>query len=162
MTIHGLLNPLDPPLGWINAPVHVHTLAGRPVLMHFWNHHDERTREQWPQLLAELEPRVRAGLAVVGVHVARQGDDLDSQVVEEVVQSIGFPYPVAIDDGLPSHSIAVAHGVTELPCFLLFNASGKLMGSVIRPVDLEGLGDALDVLLDQAQAERVEAPAPGP
>lgn len=120
------LTLLDPEGGWINAPVHVHDLHGRPVLLHFWSTNCESCKEQFPRLqswLAEFGPK---GLQLIGVHVPMEGEDLakdlDTNAIEATVKRLGLRYPVAVDDG----SMAAAYGVEALPAYLVYDPNGVL------------------------------------
>jgi peroxiredoxin len=137
------LTLLDPEGGWINAPVHVHDLRGRPVLMYFWNELNDTSQEQLPRLRTLLEEFQPKGLQVIGVHVPVPEEDLghalDTNDIEATVKRLGFGHPVAVDDG----SMAAAYRVQGLPACLVFDAFGiirlrvageEAMGSVLRQI----------------------------
>jgi peroxiredoxin len=118
---------LDPNGGWINAPVHVHELHGRPVLLHFWSARSEACRAQFPQLRAWLQAFTPRGLQVVGVHVPSPGQPLaralDTRALEAlVVRELGWHHPVAVDDG----AVAQVYGVQVVPAYLIFDSQGLL------------------------------------
>ena len=71
------LTLLDPEGGWINAPVHVHELRGRPTLLYFWSELSKTNQEQLPKIKALLDEFVPKGLQVIGVHVPMDGEDLE-------------------------------------------------------------------------------------
>ncbi|MET0401472.1 MAG: TlpA disulfide reductase family protein [Cystobacter sp.] len=127
------LTLLDPEGGWINAPVHIHDLHGRPVLLHFWTERFASSRKQLPRLQALVKEFAPRGLQVIGVHIPMAGQDLeramDTNELEALVKRLGFHYPIAVDDG----SIATAHGVSSTPAYLVFDAD-------LRP-RLRALGD---------------------
>ncbi|HLK99068.1 MAG TPA: TlpA disulfide reductase family protein [Myxococcaceae bacterium] len=136
------LTLLDPTGGWINAPVHVSQLRGRPVLMHFWSMDcgsciDQITRLQdW---VRDYGPR---GLVVIGVDVTHSEEELrDTNAVEGFAREHGLRHPIAVDDG----SMASAYGVEEHPSYLLFDTQGILR---LRASDLEDSGD-LRLLLER-------------
>jgi thiol-disulfide isomerase/thioredoxin len=120
------LTLLDPEGGWINAPVHVHDLHGRPVLLHFWSTNCDPCEGQVLELqgwLKEFGPR---GLRVIGVHVPMAEEELekalDTNALEAEVKRLGLRYPVAVDDG----SMAAAYGVEGLPACLVYDPNGVL------------------------------------
>jgi peroxiredoxin len=117
------LTLLDPDGGWINAPVHVSQLHGRPVLMHFWSMDCDSCIEQISKLqewIREYGPR---GLVVIGVDVTHSEEELrDTNAVEGFARKYGLRHPIAVDDG----SMAQAYGVEEHPAYLLFDTQGFL------------------------------------
>lgn len=120
------LTLLDPEGGWINAPVHVHDLRGRPALLYFWSELSPANERQAPKLKALLEEYIPKGMQVVGVHVPMAGEDLghalDTNDIESIVKRMGFRHPVAVDDG----SMEQAYGVEDVPTFLVYDAFGIL------------------------------------
>ncbi|HLT29871.1 MAG TPA: redoxin domain-containing protein [Myxococcaceae bacterium] len=145
----GPLNPLDPRLGWINAPVHVHDLRGHPTLYIFFNRHQPHAQAQWQGLMEKLEPHIERGLMVIGIHVPIVREDLDSQVIERFAREAGIPYPIAIDDGRRRDGIAVAHEIAELPTFLMLDKRGTLHDSIVRPDNHDVLDEALEAWLGE-------------
>ncbi len=120
------LTLLDPEGGWINAPVHVHDLRGRPTVLYFWSELSKTNEQQLPTIKALLDEFIPKGLQVIGVHVPMDGEDLghalDTNDIESIVKRMGFRHPVAVDDG----SMEAAYGVTEVPTFLVYDAFGIL------------------------------------
>ncbi|ATB31480.1 TlpA family protein disulfide reductase [Melittangium boletus] len=137
------LTLLDPEGGWINAPVHVHQLHGRPVLLHFWNERDVGSRARLSRFKSLLEEFQPLGLQVISVHVPLPGEErgraLDTNRLETLAKRLGFRHPVAADDG----SMATAYGVEGTPAYLLYDGALvmrlRVMGedaleSVLRPL----------------------------
>ncbi|WP_395808508.1 TlpA family protein disulfide reductase [Archangium minus] len=120
------LTLLDPEGGWINAPVHVHDLRGRPTLLYFWSELSQTNEQQLPKIKTLLDEFLPKGLQVVGVHVPMAGEDLehalDTNDIEAIVKRMGFRHPVAVDDG----SMEQAYGVNDVPTFLVYDAFGIL------------------------------------
>jgi peroxiredoxin len=125
------LTLLDPDGGWINAPVHVSQLHGRPVLMHFWSMDCDSCIDQIARLqewIREYGPR---GLMVIGVDVTHSEQELrDTNAVEGFARRYGLRHPIAVDDG----SMAQAYGVEDHPAYLLFDPQGylRLKGSSLE------------------------------
>ncbi|QRK08963.1 TlpA family protein disulfide reductase [Archangium violaceum] len=120
------LTLLDPEGGWINAPVHVHDLRGRPTLLYFWSELSPANEQQLPKIKTLLDEFLPKGLQVIGVHVPMAGEDLehalDTNDIEAIVKRMGFRHPVAVDDG----SMEQAYGVTDVPTFLVYDGFGIL------------------------------------
>jgi hypothetical protein len=152
------LTALDPALGWLNAPVHVHELSGHPVLLHFWSLHSEHSLEQLPDVLALLPRFEQQGLRAVGIHVPLLGEDLDTRYLEERVRNLGVEMPVAVDDAGAAHSITVAHGVHEVPTFQIYDRQGLLIESLTGQDVLAALPGALERALATPASEGAAAP----
>ncbi|WP_309887787.1 TlpA disulfide reductase family protein [Archangium sp.] len=140
------LTLLDPEGGWINAPVHVHDLRGRPTLLYFWSELSKTNQEQLPKIKALLDEFVPKGLQVIGVHVPMDGEDLehalDTNDLEAIVKRMGFRHPVAVDDG----SMEQAYGVEDVPTFLVYDGFGILR---FRESGPEPLSPELRRILDR-------------
>jgi peroxiredoxin len=125
------LTLLDPTGGWINAPVHVSQLHGRPVLLHFWSMDCDSCIDQLAQLQEWLRDYGPRGLVVIGVDVTHSEQELrDTNAVEAFALKHGLRHPIAVDDG----SMAQAYGVESHPSYLLFDTQGILR---LRASDLE-------------------------
>ncbi|HYH95570.1 TlpA disulfide reductase family protein [Hyalangium sp.] len=140
---HIPLTLLDPDGGWINAPVHVSQLRGRPVLLHFWSMDCEDCIGQLAQVqdwILEYGPR---GLVVIGVDVTHSEDELrDTNAVEFFARRHGLRHPIAVDDG----SMAQAYGVDSHPGYLVFDTQGILRLHAFTPEQLEEVRMVLDRL----------------
>lgn len=117
------LTLLDPDGGWINAPVHVSQLRGRPVLLHFWSMDCEDCITQLAQVKQWVHEYGPQGLVVIGVDVTHSERELrDTNAVERFAREHGLRYPIAVDDG----SMAQAYGVETHPGYLVFDTQGLL------------------------------------
>ena len=117
------LTLLDPDGGWINAPVHVSQLHGRPVLMHFWSMDCEDCVQQLDHIQQWLRDYGPRGLVVIGVDVTHSEAELrDTNAVENFARRHGMRHPIAVDDG----SMAAAYGVDSHPAYLVFDTQGIL------------------------------------
>jgi peroxiredoxin len=128
------LTLLDPDGGWINAPVHVSQLRGRPVLMHFWSMDCATCVEQIFQVqewIREYGPRE---LMVIGVDVTHSEAELrDTNAVEGFARRHGLRHPIAVDDG----SMAQAYGVESHPAYLIFDTQGILRLHAFTPGQMQ-------------------------
>lgn len=124
------LTLLDPDGGWINAPVHVSQLRGRPVLLHFWSMDCEDCTLQFEQVQRWIREYGPLGLAVIGVDVTHSERELrDTNAVERFARKHGLRHPIAVDDG----SMAQAYGVDAHPGYLVFDTRGLLRLSAFKP-----------------------------
>jgi peroxiredoxin len=127
------LTLLDPDGGWINAPVHVSQLHGRPVLLHFWSMDCEDCLSQLAQVQEWRLKYGPRGLAVIGVDVTHSEAELrDTNAVEFFARRHGLRHPIAVDDG----SMAQAYGVDTHPGYLVFDTQGTLRLRVFKPEQL--------------------------
>ncbi|OJH37644.1 TlpA family protein disulfide reductase [Cystobacter ferrugineus] len=153
------LTVLDPPGGWINAPVHVHDLHGRPVLLYFWTERFASSQSQFPRLQSLVREFIPRGLQVIGVHVPMKGQApdqaMDTNDIEATVKRLGFHHPVAVDDC----SIAQAYGVRGTPAYLVFDESLKLR---LRVMGDESLEEVLRPLLERLTSAESTAGASAP
>jgi thiol-disulfide isomerase/thioredoxin len=153
------LTLLDPQGGWINAPVHVHDLHGRPVLLHFWTERFASSQKQLPRLQALVAEFVPRGLQVIGVHVPMAGQEpelaMDTNDIEATVKRLGFHHPVAVDDG----SMATAYGVKGTPAYLVFDESLRLR---LRVMGNESLEEVLRPLLERLTSSESTSGASAP
>ncbi|WP_434387801.1 TlpA disulfide reductase family protein [Melittangium boletus] len=154
------LTLLDPEGGWINAPVHVHDLHGRPVLLHFWNERDVGSRARLPQFKALIEEFQPRGLQVISVHVPLPGEALeramDTNRLELLTKRLGFHHPVATDDG----SMALAYGVDGSPSYLVYDARLVMRLRVTGEESVEAVLRPLLEQLTRAESLSQDAHAP--
>jgi peroxiredoxin len=137
------LTLLDPDGGWINAPVHVSQLRGRPVLLHFWSMDCRACVDQLSLVQNWIREYSARGLVVIGVDVTHSEAELrDTNAVEQFALRHGMRYPIAVDDG----SMAQAYGVEEHPSYLLFDAQGILRLNASTPGHMSELRMLLDRL----------------
>jgi peroxiredoxin len=140
---HIPLTLLDPDGGWINAPVHVSQLRGRPVLLHFWSMDCEDCSSQFElvqQWIREYSPR---GLVVIGVDVTHSESELrDTNAVERFALRHGLRHPIAVDDG----SMAQAYGVDSHPGYLIFDTQGILRLHAFTPEQMRDVSTILERL----------------
>ena len=149
------LTLLDPEGGWVNAPVHVHELHGRPVLLHFWTERFAYRQARMARLQGLLREFIPRGLQVIGVHTPLFGQEparpIDTNELEDLVKRLGIHYPVAADDG----SMATVYGVTSAPAYLLF-------GGDLRPIARFQEEESLEEALRPALAARFAPDASAP
>jgi peroxiredoxin len=137
------LTLLDPDGGWINSPVHVSQLHGRPVLLHFWSMDCESCVDQLSRVQDWMRDYGPRGLVVIGVDVTHSESELrDTNAVENFARRHGLRHPIAVDDG----SMAQAYGVDSHPSYLIFDTQGILRLQASTPEQLRDVPRILDRL----------------
>lgn len=110
--------------GWINGEASRESLAGKPVLVHFFAASCELCKEGLSVLpfVQEMHGPV-IGLQLIGVHAPRTRQDTDLSSAEGVVRGHGLRHPVLLDNRL---AVSEAFGNTYVPAYYLFDESHKL------------------------------------
>ena len=109
---------------WINGEPSAESLAGRPVLVHFWSLscylcHD--TAEQLAQWRDTYGPQ---GLVMIGVHQPRSEDELDVAKVEaDAKGAMALTQSCAVDN---EHTIVDRFENSVVPGFYLFNREHQM------------------------------------
>ena len=149
------LTLLDPDGGWINSPVHVSQLHGRPVLLHFWSMDCESCVEQLAQVQDWIREYIPRGLVVIGLDVTHSESELrDTNAVEEFARRHRLRHPIAVDDG----SMAQAYGVDSHPGYLVFDTQGILRLQATRPEQMQDVRRLLERLTGPEAATGAFAP----
>jgi thiol-disulfide isomerase/thioredoxin len=125
------------------------TLAGRPVLVHFWAVSCHICHEVMPELIRYRDQYRGQGLQVVGIHMPKQESDLDSAKVEKDMADFAITHPVLVDN---AHSVTEAFQNQFVPAFFLFDAQGNLFFRAAGDKGLQNLGPKLEQLFGAAGA----------
>ncbi len=153
---------------WLNVPKPLslrQDLAGKTVLVDFWDYTCINCLHTLPYLKGWHERYAQYGLVIVGVHAPEFAFAKDVSLVEKAVRDLGITYPVAIDNGYQTWE---AYANRFWPAKYLIDGAGYLRGlhtgegryteteRLIQQVLLEqqpGLDfpDPLPVLLDMDQ-----------
>ena len=171
--------PFPPRLPWINSRrLRIEELAGRSLLIEFWDFCRANSLRTLPYLKAWHERYASSGLCVIGVHSSGFEPSGDPDAVRGAVERLGVAYPVVVD---VEHEIWELYGNLGWPVRYLFNQEGRLLhyhygegaydetdaeirrllgveGPPIRPVRPE---DAPGAVL-RPQTQDVEGPYSGP
>jgi thiol-disulfide isomerase/thioredoxin len=126
-----------------NAPVDPASLAGKPVLVHFWAVSCHICHEVMPDLIRYRDQYREKGLQVVGIHMPKQESDLDLAKVEQDLATYGISHPVLVDN---THAITEAFQNQFVPAFFLFDAQGNLFFRAAGDKGLQNLGPKLEQL----------------
>lgn len=123
--------PLGAPLpdfagatGWLNGVATRQSLAGKPVLVHFFAASCVLCKEGLSVLpfLHDLHgPAV--GLQLVGVHRPQTRQDAETASVEAVLREHDLGHPVLLDNRL---AVSEAFGNDGLPAYYLFDKTHRL------------------------------------
>lgn len=109
---------------WINGEATKESLAGKPVLVHFWAVSCYMCKDGLPKLNEWKSTLLRQyGVELVGVHMPRSEEDTDVNAVREAVARYGLEHPVAVDNG---HAITDAFQNEYVPAYYLFDEQGQM------------------------------------
>jgi hypothetical protein len=104
---------------WINSrPLRLEKLAGRPLLVEFWDFCRPNSIRTLPYVKAWHERYEPAGLSVVGVHSGGFEPSGDLDAVRAAVQELEIVHPVVVD---LEHEIWRAYGNLGWPARYLFD-----------------------------------------
>lgn len=117
--------PFPRDLRWIgSSPVRLEDVAGRPLLVEFWDFCRVHSLRTLPYLKAWHGRYSGAGLAVVGVHVGGFPPSRDPDRVSDAVARLDIPYPVCVDS---DHQLWHDYGVEGWPSRYLFDGGLALV-----------------------------------
>lgn len=117
--------PFPAPAEWVNvATLRMDKLAGRPVLVEFWDFCRVNSLRTLPYLRAWHERYAGAGLRVVGIHAAGFEPSRDSEAVRAAVARLGIEHAVLIDAELQAWE---AYGIEGWPSRYLWDGEGRLV-----------------------------------
>jgi thiol-disulfide isomerase/thioredoxin len=121
---------------------------GKVILLNFWATWCGPCRAEIPSLI-ELQSRYKERLQIIGLVV----DDDDPDVVQQVVDSDGINYPVA----LANNQIRFAYGgIPALPTLFVINTEGRVVQKHVGLYNPALYETEVRALLDLPIAARVE------
>ncbi|HME82328.1 MAG TPA: redoxin family protein [Candidatus Eremiobacteraceae bacterium] len=151
------LLPFDGASGWLNSPpLTPATLAGKVVLVDFWEYTCVNCLKTIPYERAWYQRYAKYGFTIVGVQTPEFAFSGEPSNVAAAVKRLGITWPVAIDG---RHEIWDRYGNDAWPHELLYDQHGKLVA------DHEGEGDypVMESHIQQAlRAEHPRADFPAP
>ena len=138
-----------PPLGgatdWLDAPIAIDALQGRPTLVQFWAVSCPICKINMPNVLSFLETYQREGLQILSVHRPRMESDMDVEKVRAVASELALTGPCAIDN---EHTIGDLFQTGGLwPCYFLFDTGGRLRSRAAGQLGLKMAENSLKRLL---------------
>ncbi|OTA41092.1 MAG: thiol-disulfide oxidoreductase [Symbiobacterium thermophilum] len=136
--------PLEGATGSYNAEnFDPKSLAGHPVLIHFWAASCHICHEVMDQVCRYRDEYAPKGLKVVAIHMPKEEGDLDTAKVERDIAQYGITQPVLLDH---RHALAQAFQNQFVPAFFLFDAQGNLYFRAAGDKGLQNLGPKLEQL----------------
>jgi len=123
MRVDAPLPSLEGATQWFNGQVTREDLVGHPTLVHFWSVSCHICKETMPGVVEWKDRYAPAGLRMVGVHVPRQEEDTDIDLVRQVMERFHMSQPVAVDNDL---TISETFQNEYVPAFYVFDGEGKL------------------------------------
>jgi thiol-disulfide isomerase/thioredoxin len=120
--------PEFPPSTWINAyePVSLAALAGRVILVDFWDFTCMNCLRGLPYLREWHARYEDSGLAVIGVHTPEFAFARDAAVAKSAVGRLGIRYPVILDN---EQEARTAFATSCWPTRVLIDAKGYIRGT---------------------------------
>ena len=119
------------------------SIAGKPVLVHFWAVSCGICKDKMPQL-NEIKARYGAlGLQTIAVHMPRYEADTDLDMVNEAMRGNRIEEPTAVDS-LHKLKDAFQNEQGWVPVYYLFDAEGKLKTRAAGEFGITVLQTALD------------------
>jgi len=112
-------------LQWKNGILDELSLAGKPVLVHFWAlgchicHENMSTINRW------RDEYGAQGLVTIAIHVPRSEEEMDVAQVIADAQRLGITELLGIDN---THEVTDLFQNEFVPAYFLFGSDGKLVG----------------------------------
>lgn len=131
---------------WVNGEVESSTLAGKPLLVHFWSISCEMCKESLPDINQMREDFPQ--LQLIGIHMPRMEADTDMKKVKETITKYELQHPQGIDN---EHSVVDAFENEYVPAFYLFDANGLLRHRSAGEKALSMLQKPLERVLSEQQ-----------
>jgi thiol-disulfide isomerase/thioredoxin len=145
---------------WINvdAPPSSETLAGKPVLVHFWSISCYICHDVAERLALWREKYAPMGLEIVAVHQPRSPEELDvEKVIADARDAMRILQPMAIDN---EHAIVERFENQFVPAYYLFDRQHRLRHFQAGDKGYDRIESAIErALTEDSKAIREEAPA---
>lgn len=123
MRLHEKIPELGIVKTWLNADLcTTEDLLGKPVIVHFWSISCPTCKNQLKKINL-LKQQYNDDLHVVGVHMPRQKEDKNIQMVNDSVREHQIKYPVVVDN---ENIITNAFRSQSVPSYYIFDENGVL------------------------------------
>jgi len=139
---------------WINLEGNQEILSelhgsAHPYLVHFWSVSCYLCKDRMPRIQELAHLYKDKGLKIIAIHMPRQEQDTDMELVRSSITSLGIKEPCAIDN---SHLLkdAFLNEQGWVPAYYLFDADGKLKARAAGEVGLSIVENALTKLFPTA------------
>jgi thiol-disulfide isomerase/thioredoxin len=140
---------LDATLEWPGAPQRLAALRGQPVVLLFWNV-GSATCHNALHTLAAVQQRYRGQIRVLGIHVPKFDAERDPAPARDLLAAHGLPLLSAHDRDW----VAWQHyELGAWPTALLLDPTGAIHQRFVGDRAIEGLGAAVEALLDAHYGE---------
>ncbi len=152
------LPELDGATEWLNGEVTRESLAGAPLLLHFWSVSCYICKNNMPTL-HEWEAKYSAqGLKFVAVHMPRAENELDTAWIKRVMDEFAVTEPCAVDN---DHTLGERFQTGGLwPHYFLFDADGKLRSRAAGHAGLKMMEGTLKRMFPEAEDPAEHSPTP--
>jgi thiol-disulfide isomerase/thioredoxin len=151
---------LEDVVGWKGKPVKLSDLKGKYVLLEFWGDWCASCIASMPVLIELHEKYADKGLAIVGVHVDKDGevdtaaklDDKISGFRKQLWKGKDIPFPVALASGKRFGEDAkrggppAQYGIPGFPTGILIDRDGKVVG-LFQTHDIKKASEEIEKLL---------------
>lgn len=135
---------------WLNTDgLSMQSLAGKVVLLHFWDYTSVCCLEAMPYIRAWYSRYTSLGLALVGVHTPEFPFARTRGAVRSAVTALELHYPILLDN---KFDLWKAYGNTFWPSYHLIDARGVLRYSDVGEGAWLGVESVLQDLLREAGA----------
>lgn len=139
---------------WVNGSVDRASLAGKPVLVHFWAVSCYLCKQSLPLLNIWREQYGAAyDLQIVGVHTPRSEKDLDIDAAKAVIAEYELQHPLIIDN---EHAVTDAFENEFVPAFYLFDAQHQLRHFQAGEKGLKMVEQRLQKILGVSESNTVQ------
>ncbi|MCB9450358.1 MAG: redoxin domain-containing protein [Anaerolineaceae bacterium] len=115
-------------LAWLNvpAPLDIHALQGKIVLLDFWTYGCINCIHMIP-VIEQLEDKYGDSLVVIGVHSAKFANEGETENIRQIVQRYGLRHPVINDNEFRVWNTYSPYGVNAWPTFVVIDPLGNLL-----------------------------------
>jgi thiol-disulfide isomerase/thioredoxin len=135
---------------WFNSqPIEKDSLAGHPVLIHFWSISCGTCKEAFPDIEAWISKYEPLGLKVVSVHMPRQESDTNVPSVKECIDEYEIKQACVVDNW---HTITDAFENKFVPAYYLFDSAHKMRHFSAGEKAVKMVEPALERLLNSQEA----------
>ncbi len=109
---------------WINtAPLSRKNLAGKVVLVHFWNYASLESQQTAPRLETLYRKYEKEAFSLIGIHSAEFAFEKNAAGVRKAAEKLKIHYPIAID---VHDSLWRAYGSRHRPSYYLIDHRGRI------------------------------------
>lgn len=133
---------------WINGEVGAGDLIGAPTVVYFWAVSCYICKDNMPKL-QEWREKYGDDLQMVGIHMPRQEDDTQIELVQKAIADYSIPDPIGVDN---THGVGEAFENAFWPAYFLFDAEGKLRSRTAGDVGLNLMDRAIEKVMDEFKA----------